>query len=340
MFNKKLLAPLVALIALTGVSCGGGGGIGQASDTFVITAAHTHPEHMAMHDWQLIFQREVQANSNGRIVMNIFPNGQLGGDRELLEGIQAGDITMMGASTAPKAFFVPDLAVFDALFAHEDLESARRWWQDPAFRSHLGTIFREAGFHHLGGFDSGFRVLTTNVPIHSIDDVSGVRIRTSTNVYHVEGWRAIGANPTPLGISEVYMALQLGVVDAQDNPVDLTEAFGFFDHQRYAMEITGFFHINNYVMSPAFYDSLPPDLQRVVDEAAATATREAMIIRDREMLEAVRDTTERGIEWIPVSPELNSQFAERARTTWYLVQADVTPQTWDVFTAALERSQQ
>jgi len=307
-------------------------------EVFIITAAHSHVDTMSLHHFFEVFQEEAERLSDGRLVVNVFPGGQLGGDRDLTEGVQAGDITMMGANINPHAMFMSDFAIFDIQFVHADLESAREVLDDPELLTRVAEIYAEGGFHHLGFTDSAFRYLTANMPIHTPDDMSGLTLRTSANNFHVANWEAIGTNPTPLGIGEVYIALQQGTVDAQDNPIEHNLLFGFYEQQSHFMELNHFFHVNTYVMCPVFYASLPADLQAVVDQAAATAIQATRQFHDNNMASQIQYLLDYGIVFVTLTPEEVALFSERAETTWPLIEAEVTPETFAIFMAAVERA--
>jgi len=334
------------MLAFTLAACGGGdaGGGGDATngydETFHITAAHSHAEALSVHTFFGYFKEEIERLSGGRITMDVFGGGVLGGDRDLTEGVQTGEITMMGANINPHAMFMPDLAIFDVQFIHPDLDSGRATRNDSELLAQVRSIYEADGFHFLGFTDSGFRYLTANFPIMTPAELRGLTIRSSANNFHVANWEALGANPTPLPIGEVYIALQQGTVDAQDNPIEHNLLFNFWEQQTHFMETNNLFHVNTYVMSPAFYNSLPADLQTAVDQAAATALQKTQASHDGKMQDQIDFLEDNGITFVHYTPAQLEAFAALSRTTWPLIEDAVSAQTWDVFMAAVERAQQ
>jgi len=311
---------------------------GNAEETFHITAAHSHVEALSVHNFFVFFQEEIERLSDGRITMDLFPAGQLGGDRDLTEGVQLGQITMMGANINPHSMFMPDLAVFDIQFIHNDLEQARRVLNDPELVSRVREIYEADGFHFLAFTDSSFRYITANFPIRTPQDLAGLTLRASANNFHVANWEALGANPTPLPIGEVYIALQQGTVDAQDNPIEHNLLFGFHEQQTHFMETNHLYHVNSFIMSPAFYNSLPADLQSAVDEAAANAARRTQELHDRELQENIDYLVASGIVFETFTPAQLEPFSAIARSAWTLVEEAVSEETYRVFMDAVDRS--
>ena len=222
---------LVGFLALVLVGCSNTSASTNEMETYTIIAAHSTAETTSFNEIFQYFKTEIEAKSEGRIKVEIYPSAQLGADRELIEGVQLGDVTMSLHSTAPAVNFVDDVAVFDIPFLFPDKETARATMHvDSPFFEQLAQSQEEKGFKLLGLHDQGFRQLTTNgVKVESPSDLKGVRLRTMENPYHMETWRTLGANPTPLPFNEVYTALQQGTVDGQENPFELIISQRFYE---------------------------------------------------------------------------------------------------------------
>lgn len=116
------------------------------------------------------FAEETYRLSNGQMKIQFYPNSTLGGDRDLLETCADGDIPFIVQSTAPQVSFMSDLAVFDLSCVFDSLESCREKIDDPKFQTPISNIYTNGGYHLLGMADQGFRVMSTNKPVQSIDD--------------------------------------------------------------------------------------------------------------------------------------------------------------------------
>jgi TRAP-type C4-dicarboxylate transport system substrate-binding protein len=119
-----------------------------------------------------------------------------------------------------------------------------------------------------------FRVMTSNVKIEKIADFKGVKIRTMNSPYHLSFWQAIGANPTPLPFTELYMSLQQGLVQAQENANDTNVSSNFHDVQKFLVDVRQLLYINQFLMNKEKFDSLDPAYQSAIREAVAAATAE------------------------------------------------------------------
>jgi tripartite ATP-independent transporter DctP family solute receptor len=272
--------------------------------------------------------------------MNLFPNAQIGSERELLEGVQGGDITMMISSTVGHVSFVPDIAIFDMMFVHPDLAAAHRAIDDPEFMETVRRFYRQGGFHLVGFADSGFRLITSVVsPIETVADMSGFLIRSSMNTVHLATWEALGANPTPVAITEVYLALQQGVVDGMDSPIELMYAQRFYEPLRFATRTNHLWQVNGAVMCPVFYDSLPADLQDVVDRAGV-----AGVARARQFLQEQNDIqvnymSQNDVAFIDITDAQRADFRELVVPVWGIVEDMVSPEIFSVYLAAADRAQ-
>ena len=161
------------------------------------------------------FAEEVHDLSNGAMRIQVYANSTLGGDRDLLETCADGDIPFVVQNTAPQVSFMKDLAVFDLPCVFDSLDDCRKKLDDPDFYNLISQVYTDGGYHLLGMADQGFRIMSTNKPVYSLADFKGQKIRTMENSYHLAFWKAIGANPTPMTFSEVYIGLQQHTIDAQ-----------------------------------------------------------------------------------------------------------------------------
>ena len=221
-----------------------------------LSVAHSVGEESTQQVTSLAFQKKIAEISNGSIEATIYPNAQMGGDRELVEGVQAGNLAITTSSPAPQANFVPSAAIFDLPFAFATIDEIDKTFKDPEFVKALGAEYEKAGFHLLGISNLGFRITTANKAIMTPEDLKGLTIRTMENKNHIEMWRKLGANPTPLAFNELYTALQQGTVDGQENPMELIYTQKYFEQQTDISKTNHIPHCLCWVMNLAQYDSL------------------------------------------------------------------------------------
>lgn len=310
---------------------------GGNQEVIEMTLAHSTAESTSMHYGQVKMKEYLEEKAPGRFNINIYPNAQLGGDREIIEGVQSGSITMIGSSTAPQVNFVSSAVIFDLPFIYENVEVARKVLVDPDFRAALEVEYEKAGLKWMGASDQGFRTLTANKIVKSPADLAGMTIRTMENKYHMAAWQELGANPTPLAFNELYTALQQGTVDAQENPIELIHSQKFYEQQDYVILTNHIMQTIGWVMSLDFYNSLPEDMQNLVSEAATYGIEEAIKFQDENVGKFRQEIEEYGTEFIELSAEELAPFSERAKNMWGLVEENTEPAVYEALMNALNK---
>ena len=288
--KKKVLAVLmVAALAVSVVTgCGGssspsksGSASASASGSTSAAAAggeyamksgsttpDTHPYNLGMNRLNELLQEK----TNGAVSVDHFGSSQLGGERDLIEGLQIGSVQVTCISTAPLAGFTDMFLVFDLPFIFETTEQARAVMDSEVGEQILHSV-DEQGLVGLAWFENGFRNVTNNVkPVTVPDDLKGIKIRTMENPIHMAAFKVMGADPTPMAMGDVFTALQQGTIDAEENPVPIVETNKFYEVQKY-ISMTG------HLFSPApvfigkdYFESLPAEYQDAIKEAADEAT--------------------------------------------------------------------
>ncbi len=261
----------------------------------------------------------LEAESGGAFKVEIYPNAQLGGDRELLEGCQAGDISMVMQATAPQVSFIPQLAVFDMPCALTDPDAATKALSAGAFRTKISTYYDKAGLKLVQLVPSAFRDMSSNKAVRNMDDFKGIKIRTMENPYHLAFWKALGANPTPLAFSELYIALQQNMVQAQENPVEVLIASKLGEVQKYVILTHHILFINTVVMNKKLYDGMPADLQKLIDkvlyETGIESAKKALANAD----EVLVKLKTQGKEVIQPSPEMLAKIKMLAKPVYDMI---------------------
>jgi tripartite ATP-independent transporter DctP family solute receptor len=164
------------------------------------------------------FARLVDLYTDGTVSVEIFPNSLLGNERDLIESVSMGMVPMALISTGPVPNFFPDFAVLDLPFLFPSREIAYYVLDGPV-GTYLLNQFPAQGIVGLGFWENGFRHVTNRVrEIRTPADLAGLRIRTMENDIHMDAYREYGASPLPMAMGEVFIALQQGVIDGQENP--------------------------------------------------------------------------------------------------------------------------
>ncbi len=307
---------------------------------FLITLAHATAETTSIQAGSLKFKEYVEKESGGRIKVNIYPNAQLGGDRETIEGTQAGQITMMASSNAVQVNFVPSAVIFDLPFIYPDIETARKVLSDEAFTKAIAAQYAKGGLHYVGASDQGFRTLTANKEVHLPADMNGVTLRTMENKYHMALWRDIGANPTPLAFNELYTALQQGTADGQENPIELIHSQKFYEQQKYVVYTNHILQTIVWIMNEGFYTSLPEDMKAIVDEGSKLAIGYANQFQDENVAGYIKTIGDYGVNFIELTPEERQAFADAAKPVWEMVEKDCNPEVYSAYMTAVKAAEE
>ncbi|ALG90124.1 MULTISPECIES: DctP family TRAP transporter solute-binding subunit [Actibacterium] len=264
-----------ASLALVGLCLGASA---QAAD-ITIRLAHLNPEDpFASHSGAMsaVFKSLVESNSNGRIEVQLFPNGQLGKDNEVIEQVRSGLVESTISSSGGIAQHYPLVGVFDIPFAFPNIGVASKVIdEDSSFgEKFVADLEEKTGLEVLGLLDSGgfFAFTSGKAPIASVADMEGQRIRTMTLPTHETIISSLGGQPTALPWAEVYTALQTGVADGQMNPVPII-AFAKFDEVQKYLSITNHL-ITPYIwtMNAEFLASLSEEDQYLINWASDVAT--------------------------------------------------------------------
>ena len=218
-----------------------------------------------------------------RFEIQIFPNKQLGSERSLVEQLQIGTIDLVVTSTGPIGGFVPEMLVVDLPFLFRNTQHVDHVFEGPIGKNLLASL-QKAGIQGLAFWENGFRNLTNNRrPVLQPEDCRGLIIRTMENEVHLESFRLLGANPTPMAWGEALTALKQGTIDGQENPLNIIYTHGIYDFQKYLAMTAHFYSPALLLMNLKKFENISPSDQKIFLEAARVAGRyEKQVIRQNE----------------------------------------------------------
>lgn len=241
-------------------------------DKFKITAGHANPEGTPMAEGWHKFEEVLEEMTGGRIDVELYANSALGSDRELIEAVQMGNITMCSPTSTPLASFVPEFFVYDMPFMFETREQGRAVFEDPEVMDVVNGRLESIGLKMISTWENGFRHITCNGKKTTPAEMKGFKIRTMENELHLAVWRALGANPTPLAYGELYTALQQKTVEGQENPYAQAWNTKFYEVQDHLIE-TGHMYLPFIILcNNDWYNKLSEKDQKIVTEAMQQAT--------------------------------------------------------------------
>lgn len=275
--------------------------------------ATSSPEDTVTQLFSEKFAEEVDRLSGGKMKIQVYPNSTLGGDRELLESCKDGDIPFVVQNTAPQVTFMKDVAVFDIPCVFDSIEEVRNKVDDAKFYGLMEDVYKDAGYKLLGYADQGFRVMSTNKNITSLSDFKGQKIRTMENPYHMDFWKSLKANPTPMTFSEVYIGLQQGTIDAQENPYEVIVSSRLYEQQDYVVETNHLPHLISLIVSDEFFEGLSKKEQNVITEASEIAKKYAREQSDTRIAEKIKVIEESGTKIVPMSEELRQEVRDASK---------------------------
>lgn len=222
--------------------------------------------------------QKVSEITGGKLTMDEHLNGDLGNDVDLIRQMQSGDIDIVGCQVAPLVSFVPEIAIFDLpmVFAQTDGDKIDEVLNgDSETHQKLSEAYETANFHLLGFLQNAtFRLTTSNKDISTLDDFKGLKIRTMENANHMAFWTAIGASSTPLAWAEVYISLQNGAIDAEENAADTIVGSNLFEVQKYIGCTNHILYLNQLSMNKDSWNNLDPLYQKALNQAVEEAIAE------------------------------------------------------------------
>ncbi|RST85700.1 DctP family TRAP transporter solute-binding subunit [Aquibium carbonis] len=284
----------------------------EAQQKLVLGLATTTTSHYGVGAQK--FLEVLEDLSGGAFTGEISPSGQLGGERDMIEGLQIGSVDIVITSSGPMGNFVPEVYALDLPFLFRDYDHARKVLDGDIGKELLAKI-DENQLVGLAWSENGFRHVTNSErPIRTPDDLKGLKLRTMENRVHMEAFSGMGAAPTPMAFPELFAALQQGVIDGQENPITVITATKFWEVQKY-VSLTGHVYSPALVLaSPSVMDGLSDEERGWFYEAAAAsvqATRDEVNRLEETGVELLRQNGMEVITDIDKAP-----FAELARSSY------------------------
>ncbi|OLU25891.1 hypothetical protein BVH03_17225 [Pseudomonas sp. PA15(2017)] len=217
------------------------------------------------------FAQRVKDGSKGELLVRPYGNSMLGNDQAMIAGVRGGTIEMEMSGTPNFSGLTPRMSVLDLPFVFADSAHAYRVL-DGEIGQQLLDDLAAYNLKGLAYWEVGFRDITNSrKPVRVPDDVKGLKIRTSSNPAQIEAFRLLGANPQPLPLAELYNALEMRAVDAQEHPLSITWSSGFYEVQKYLSQTHHAYTALVVVMNKKKFDALPAEQQTLLVDAARAA---------------------------------------------------------------------
>ena len=263
LFIKTLVAA-AAVVAFGGASAAP---IGERTIKFTTQNPKGHPLVIGMEK----FAEIVTAKSGGKIKVNMFPGGVLGGDAPNVSALQGGTLEMVSMNSGILASQVKEFAVYDFPFQFANGKEADAVVDGP-FGKMMHAKLQDKGMVGLTYWELGFRNMTNSKrPINTVADLAGLKIRVIPNPINLDWVKALDANPTPMAFPEVYAALESKALDGQENPLSVVLANKFFEVQKHLTLTNHQYNPQSVIISKKFWDKLNADEKKLIGDAAVEA---------------------------------------------------------------------
>jgi tripartite ATP-independent transporter DctP family solute receptor len=248
------------------------------------------------------FKRDVEKATNGRLIVETFPNMQLGGAQENVSQVRAGTLLMTWVGMAFLSRTVPELEAVSLPFLFPSREVAYKVMDGPVVDA-IEARMADKGFIPLGFMELGPRQVTNSVrPIKTAADLKGLKIRLQPNETHLATFRALGANPQAMDIREVYSAMEQRVIDGHENPYSLILTSRFFEVQKYVSNTAHFFDFIAVVANKKRFEALSPEFQKVIRESMAKAVATQRTQAAKDDVEALAELQKKGMQFDALPP--------------------------------------
>ena len=274
---------------------------GSPAEKIILKVAHNGSEEHPFQTGFEKFKEVMEAETDGVVEVQVFPNAQLGSEEEASQMVMLGLLSASAAGSASLGTFVPEAELFNLPFIFSDLSHFYRVLDGDVGRQVAGKIEEKLDCVVLGYWFSGIRnVWNSKRPVLSPDDLDGLKIRVMSSPILVETFNALGAQATPMSFGQLYSALQMGVVDgAETDHIDLLQE-RFYDVTKYVSYTNHMFLSIAIIFSKKQFDNLPPDIQEVVLRAGREATIAERAKMESMTNEALIELEKKGLEFYEV----------------------------------------
>lgn len=335
--RKRLIVCLVLMIGLAAMSvyANGQGETGPKILKISLGVSDKHPVYLALVEK---FETAVEEGTEGRYDVEVYSSAQLGDDTKAVEGLRAGTLEMCVTSTAPLTGMIKELAIFDLPFLFTS-DGIADQVLDSEVGEYLSARMPSKNLVNLGWWEFGFRHLTNSVkPVRTPADLQGLKIRTMANKFHLAAWEAMGANPTPMSWGEVFISLEQGAIDGQENPVPNFFSAGIHEVNPYVTTTGHIYAPLMFLVSKPVWETVSEADQAVIREAAKATgarVRELNRIATKENLEEIKA---QGGTVVELTQAEKKAFQDRTSDVWEMIEAEIGSEIIDMLKAEIDKA--
>jgi tripartite ATP-independent transporter DctP family solute receptor len=289
----------------------------RADSPILLKLAHDSPLDFPYQPAAEWFKEQVESKTGGRISVQIFPNAQLGDEATMINGLSIGSVDAMYLSTAPLSEAVSDVDLFSLPFIFKDVDHALRVANGPLTKDISAKIKAAVGATVAGWGSVGERDMwNSKRPIHTVADVKGLKMRVQQSPIQQATYSALGALPTPMAFSELYTALQTGVVDGADNgPLDV-ETGKYYQVTKYLTETKHFILLTPMIISDSFLAKVTPEDQQVLLDVGRASCDIITSKAKEQNTSALAQLKDQGIQIFQLTDADRQEFVDRVQQVY------------------------
>lgn len=316
--KRKVFSFLIIVFLLGTVLAGCGGSAENTSSSssasgekvVELNLGHTLAPDSHYHAMATKMAELVKDKSNGRIKINVFPQSQLGGEVKMIQAARTGSLGLLITAQAPLTTTIKEYAIFDLPYLFDSVDEANKVLASPIGDKFLDML-PEHDLVGLGWLSAMERNVFSSKPVQTVDDLNGFKIRVMQSPGYVQTYEALGAQPTPMAYSEVYTALQQGVVDGGDTSPDQFVMDKF-------IEVADYYNITRVHYLPALligskkiWEGLTEEQQKIIQEAADEAIKYGINYYEESYDKSIKKMKEAGVEVVQTDVSTLKQAAQK-----------------------------
>lgn len=302
----------------------------KQADQKVISMAFQSAEGTTQYKGGEYLQKLLAEKSGGKLQLRMYPSGQMGSDREIIESGQFGDISIVSCSNSPLVTFFPEFAVFDVpmMFSGYPPEEIVKIFRNSSFRDQLNEVCRKKGMELISlNCNHLYREMSSNEKIETMDDFKKIRIRTMDNKYHMAFWKSLGASPTPIAFPELYLSLQQGLVNAQENPYEVLIYTGIHEQPKYIINTDHCLFVTVMLMNQEQYNQLTEEEKQILKESILEYEEYINQLTNEEINNQLEQLTQKyHMEVLALPESVRTEMQKRAKPIYDMIGQDIGKQ--------------
>lgn len=305
----------------------------------VIKYGHVVPVFMSPHTAATVTKEYVERMSGGKIVIEVFPAGQLGGAIAIAEQVQAGTVEMCNVGIQEMSTFVPELSVYSLPFVFPGRDVAIEVLKSEKIRAKFFPLVEAKGFIPLGFASAEPRDFTNKLrPVRTPEDVKGIKIRVMEVPILVDTWKALGADPVTMPFPEVYGGLQQGVIDGQENPIDVSNIMKFNEITKYGTYLGHLYQAQLVSYNASAWAKLTEDQKRIIRAGVAVGEKACWEHSVISIADGERIAVEKyGVKIEHLTPAEYKLWKDAVAPVWVKWSEEISPEYYDFFVREVEK---